>query len=40
MEVEAREKRAAQLEAAAAEHEAKAKAIRADAEAKWRAFSA
>jgi hypothetical protein len=40
VEVEAREKRAAQLEAAAAEHEAKAKAIRADAEAKWRAFSA
>jgi hypothetical protein len=39
VEVEARERRAEQLEASAREHEAKAKAIRADAEQRWqRAF--
>lgn len=40
VEVEAREKRAAQLEASAAEHEAKAKAIHKAAEEKWARFTA
>jgi hypothetical protein len=36
VEIEAREKRVAQLEAAATEHEAKAKAVRQDAESRYR----